>query len=309
MRRFLILYLVFLGTFAAAAGAQTQSTYLFAERDSVSLYLDVHMPADSALLAQGKPVVLFAFGGGFTSGSRAEKSYLPWFEALTSLGYPVVSIDYRLGLKGAKFGINPKFVRQLEYSIHIATEDMMAATLYLLENAEELGLEGRGIVAAGSSAGAITALQAEYCISNDMPEAEVLPEGFNFSGVMAFSGAVFSRKGRVRYAKEPCPQLLFHGTSDNLVPYKQIQALSTCLGGSCHIAQSLKQEGRNYQIWRFKDRHHEIAASMLYNLRRELSFLEHNVEQGERVIIDSTVVDSTLPAPSWATATYKDTYK
>lgn len=308
MKKFLILSLVFLGAFAAAGGAQTKSTYLFAQRDTCSLYLDVYMPADSVQAAVGKPVILFAFGGGFMSGRRDDRSYVSWFRKLNEEGYPVVSIDYRLGLKGAKYGMNGKFVRQLENAITIAAEDMLSATAYVLEHAEELGLEGRAIVTSGSSAGAITALQSEYFIANGFPAAAVLPEGFNYAGVMSFSGAIFSRDGRIKYKNEPCPQLLFHGTSDTLVPYKQLQFLNTCFGGSSHIAESLRREGRNYQIWRFKGHYHEIAASMNFNLQKELSFLEHNVIAGEKIVMDSLVEDPTIPVPSWAATPPKDLY-
>ena len=69
-------------------------------------------------------------------------------------------------------------------------------------------------------------MQAEYEISNGTPWASVLPEGFNYAGVMSFAGAILSREGKVDYEKAPCPTLMMHGTSDVLVPYKQIAVLN-----------------------------------------------------------------------------------
>ena len=290
------------GPLAETLSAQTKTTLKFAHRDTCDLYLDLYMPADAALLAECKPVILFAFGGGFYSGERDAKDYIEWFGALCAKGYPVVSMDYRLGLKGVKYAKNLKFVAKLEKAIDIAVEDMYSATNYILENAASLGLEGRGIVVSGSSAGAVTSLQAEYCIANDMPLAGVLPEGFNYAGVMSFSGAVFSKKGNVSYAKTPCPQLLLHGTLDKMVTYKQIKMFGMCFGGSSHIAKQLAKQGCNYQILRFTDHYHEICVSMMHNLDKEIYFLEHNVALGENLIIDAVITDPGIEIPDWATA-------
>ena len=308
MKRFILCVLLAALLLAVPAHSQVKSTHLFAERDTCNLYLDLYMPSDEAILAEGKPVILFAFGGGFITGRRDDASYLPWFKDLTSKGYPVVSIDYRLGLKGARYGVNLKFAKALKHAIGIATEDFVSATGFLLENAAELGIAGRPIVAAGSSAGAVTVLQAEYCISNSLAPAETLPQDFNYAGVMSFSGAIFSSDGSVKYRKAPCPQLLFHGTADKLVPYKQIHLFKMCFGGTFHIARALEKEGRNYQVWRFKDRQHEVASSMLHNLPIEYDFLERNVTGGEFRVIDATIQDSNLPMPKWATAPAESIY-
>lgn len=294
---------------AGSATAQTKSTYRFAHRDTCDLYLDLYMPEDGALLAEGKPVVLFVFGGGFVSGSRDQAPSVKWFKQLCAEGYPVVSIDYRLGLKGIKYSRNIKFLKAGEKAIDIAVEDLFSATKYLVENARSLGIEGRGIVTAGSSAGAITVLQAEYYIANRLPQAQYVPKDFNYAGVMSFAGAIFSKKGRVSYKTAPCPQILFHGTKDKMVPYKQKKVFNLCFGGTNHIAKSLARENCNYQVWRFKDHYHDIAASMSANLERELDFLENNVIKGEKTVVDALVDDPTLPIPSWAAAPIQSLYK
>ena len=302
MKKYIFTSLLALAAFFGAVGptkAQTKTTHCFAVRDTADLYLDLYMPEDPALVAMNRPVVLFAFGGGFQSGTRDHESYLPWFRALCSQGFPVVSIDYRLGLKGIEYKMNFKFLNQLQNAIDSAVEDMYSATVYLLKHAETLRLENRGIVISGSSAGAVMSLQAEYYIANGFPLTSLLPEGFNYAGVMAFSGAVLSHRGRVRYDTAPCPQLLFHGTDDRMVTYRQIRIFHHCFGGSNHIARQLKRAEANYQIWRFSGHYHEICVSMLRNLDKELPFLCRNVERGERVITDAVVDDPVIPIPDW----------
>lgn len=305
MKKALTLAVALLAAFSVNAGAQTKTTFKFADRDTCSLYLDLYMPDKPVA---DKPVVLFMFGGGFISGVRDAYYYLPWFNALLGEGYPVVSIDYRLGLKNASYGTDLKFASALEHAIDIAVEDLYSATNFLLEKAPELGLEGRGIVTSGSSAGAVSVLQGEYYIANGLPKANSLPQGFNYAGVMAFSGAIFSRNGNVKYKNEPCPQMILHGISDNTVPYKQIKILNLCFGGGGHIAKSLKKEDRNYQAWHFRNHYHEISMSMEINFQRELVFLERNVANGEKLVIDAIVDDPAIPIPDWAVTSTKDLY-
>ena len=54
----------------------------------------------------------------------------------------------------------------------------------------------------------------------------MLPQDFNYAGVMSFSGAILSREGKVDFKSETCPVLMLHGTADALVPYKQIAILN-----------------------------------------------------------------------------------
>ena len=43
--------------------------------------------------------MIFAFGGGFKGGDKADKGYIPYFEFLARNGFVVVSTDYRTTLK------------------------------------------------------------------------------------------------------------------------------------------------------------------------------------------------------------------
>jgi acetyl esterase/lipase len=47
-------------------------------------------------------VIIFSVGGGWEGGARDDKGLAPFLNHLASLGYTVVSIDYRLGIKEAK---------------------------------------------------------------------------------------------------------------------------------------------------------------------------------------------------------------
>ena len=111
-------------------------TYMYAQRDTCDLFMDVYNPAKNKTQFEGKtkPTVIFMFGGGFIAGERDNESYHKWFRQLTDNGYRVISIDYRLGLKGAeKVGVAQ--VNALDKAIHMAVEDLFSATNFIIDNA------------------------------------------------------------------------------------------------------------------------------------------------------------------------------
>lgn len=272
-------------------------TYKYAQRDTCDLFLDIYEPASGMTLTQEgteKPTVIFMFGGGFIGGKRDDAHYGKWFDAMASNGYRVVSIDYRLGLAGArKVGIAQ--VNLLDRAIHMAVEDLFSATAFLIENAETLGIDPDNIVISGSSAGAITVLQAEYELCNMTQYAGVLPDGFRYAGVISFSGAILSREGFPDYSRAPSPTLLLHGTEDSLVNYGQIRFFNIGFFGSDRLARRFGQEGYDYNILRFKGHGHEIAGSMYETLRYQFEFLEENIIRKSGRIVDALIDDPAIP--------------
>ena len=269
------------------------ATYIYAQRDTCTLYMDVYEPNKAeTITAEGleKPTIVFMFGGGFIAGERNNKSYLKWFNEMKRDGYRIVSIDYRLGLKGSrKVGIAQ--VNVLDKAIHMAVEDLFSATNFLIENAEELGINPENIVISGSSAGAITVMQAEYEISNRTSCAQVLPEGFNYAGVMSFAGAILSREGKVNYKERPCPTLMLHGTADGLVPYKQIAFFNLGFFGGGKLVKRFEKFGFNYNMYHFIDYGHEVAGSMETTTDLQKKFLECNVMRKKERIIEAWISD------------------
>ena len=291
---------------AAEKAAEPEGTYLYAHHDGQDLFLDLyHSPKHSP----EKPTLIYIFGGGFKDGARDRQAHRVWFNDMLELGYNVVSIDYRLGLKDASdAGVNKKFIRQLENAIDLAVEDLFSATLFLIENSDELNIDADNLVLAGASAGAITALQAEWYISNSSPKASILPRGFNYSGVMAFSGAVFSRKGKVRFGTNMCPTALFHGTADTMVPYDKISFLRLHFDGSNQLAKQLVKDGKSFRIYRYTGNGHEISVAMPHIMDQILPFLEEDVIKKAGSSVDATVDNPDIPVPDWAMDDYKSLY-
>ena len=295
-RIIIILTLISAGIFAAKAQdgiLSPDGTYMYERRDTCDLFMDVYDPAKGSrttFMDRQKPTILFMFGGGFIQGTRDDESYNSWFRMLTDNGYRVISIDYRLGLKGSK-KVGVAQVNVLDKAIHMAVEDLFSATNFIIENADQLRVDPSNIVISGSSAGAISVMQAEYEIANRTSWASVLPQGFNYAGVMSFSGAILSRKGKVKYQNAPCPTLMLHGTADKLVPYKQIAVFNLGFFGGGKLVERFKKFGYNYNMYHFIDYGHEIAGSMYSTLDLQIDFLEKNVMQGKKRIIEAWISD------------------
>ena len=296
MKRIFTAFMLLLAGFAASAQNSLLSpdgTYVYEKRDTCDLFMDVYDPADGSeetFMGHRKPAIIFMFGGGFVGGQRDNQSYNSWFRQLTENGYRVISIDYRLGLKGAsKMGIAQ--VNLLDKAIHMAVEDLFSATNFILENAEQLGVERDNIVISGSSAGAITVMQAEYEVANRTSYASVLPQDFNYAGVMSFAGAILSRKGKVKYETAPCPTMMLHGTADKIVPYRQIAVFNLRFYGGGKLVERFQKFGYDYNMFHFIDYGHEIASSMYTTFDLQLDFLEKNVIQGKKRIIEAWISD------------------
>ena len=265
------------------AFAQNMKTYQYAERDTLQLYLDFYTPKqvhDSTIC------MVYVFGGGFIGGHRDGKFEKAYFEQLVDEGFQVASIDYRLGLKGAKnlsiFNSDP-----LKDAVNMAAEDAISAIAYLLEHAKELKVNKDYIVMIGSSAGAITSLQVDYALCNGFLNYDILPEDFRLAGVVSYAGAIFSKEGKVKYRNHaPAPTMFYHGTADKLVPYKKLKFFKTGLFGTDALVDRFEKFDYPYFARRCEGYGHSVAAAGPVTVDDLVWFCRHYVLNKERIQVD-----------------------
>ena len=305
MKRILTTLLILLaatGTRLAAQDIEPSGTYLYAVKDTCELWLDVYEPLSGSRTSVGdkaKPTIIYVFGGGFMKGEKSMSFHRLWFHRLNADGYRVIAIDYRLGLKGTTLNIGFKAVRMFGRAVALAVDDLYSAATFLVDNASEFGIDPENIVVCGSSAGAITALEAEWMLCNSDEAAEVLPEGFDFAGMVSLAGAIFSDHGSVRYDREPCPTLFLHGTKDALVKYGSLSLFNYRLESSPKLYRKFIRNGYDAEILRFKGNGHEIARSMLNNHNLITDFIETEVMGGVGRRLDATICDPSILRPDW----------
>jgi len=175
---------------------------------TVSLGMDLYEPSGDSFDA--RPAIVWVHGGSFRSGSKASPEIVDQANVFARKGYVNVSISYRLSPNGCTV-INAECIT----AIIDAKHDAQAAVRYLRANASTLRIDTTRIAIAGTSAGAITALNVGY--GPEDPGTSGSP-GFDssVSAAVSLSGARLLTTANAGEAAA----LLFHGTADSLVPHQ-----------------------------------------------------------------------------------------
>jgi len=142
------------------AGTDMRSDVLFRTVGTSELRMDIFTPAGDE--ATNRPVMIFAFGGGFVEGDRTQVALLAANFALR--GYVAAAIDYRLFENGT-----PNDAELLEASIQ-ATQDLYAAVRFFRADGEGPNIYGVNpdrIFVGGISAGGIMAASAAILDEDD----------------------------------------------------------------------------------------------------------------------------------------------
>lgn len=290
MRKILLLSIALLTVVAIKAQEVVRESYHYATHQEQRLYLDKYAVEDGS--EESRPALIFVFGGGFVRGERDNDYYVSFFERMARAGMVVVSIDYRLGMKRIPEGVGlVDMIGLLDNAVTIAVEDLYAATCYVVDNSEKWGVDTTKIMISGSSAGAITALQAEWLRCNGAELAEVLPDDFRYAAVISCAGAIFSTKGKPKFKGEPAPMLLFHGTSDSNVPYDKASVMGVGFFGSKYVAEQLKRLDAPYYFYSAEYVDHSLAATPLHDqCDLILQFIDEYVVRGVRAQIKAEAI-------------------
>ncbi len=278
-----------------------KETLRYAVTDGKELWMDIYK--SDSITKEPRPCLIFVFGGGFKDGEKDAKGYQPYFDYFARRGFAVVSIDYRLGMRGEKapgfFNLKP-----LQKAIAMAVVDLYSATGYLIDHVDELGIDPERIIISGSSAGAITVLQADYWKRNRHPNAESLPADFRYAGVISFAGAIFSTNGTPSYLQPPAPTLFFHGSGDRLVPYNKTRLFHLGMFGSKAIAERFKLERYPYQFYSMEKIGHEVAEYPMREFLPEIErFIRDWVFDRSRLMVDVRYEDMSRKADLTASPT------
>lgn len=199
--------------------------------DLQQLYADVYQPYGDT--ASNRPVVIFAFGGGFVQGSKNDWYVREVCQHFARSGYVAVANDYRLGIDPLEIA----FLQHMRIFFR-PMQDMRATVQYLKADFSELGnnyrIDTNKIFLGGASAGAISALMTEYCDKpeemGEMGDLSALDELGGFYATTGFYpqynwdvAAVVNVAGALINADwveaGDVPIISAHGDQDNVVPY------------------------------------------------------------------------------------------
>ena len=261
--------------------AQTEfqlETHLFAQRESGPLHLDLRIPDAVA----PSPGVVFVHGGGFQMGTRDSAPVTQFLDALAAAGIPSASISYRLSMTGRGFGCDVP-VADKRRAVALSGEDLEDALTWLE------GQQGRkgwpsSWVAAGSSAGAETALWSGYAHAPD-----------RWAGVLSFSGALDASTLPLSTAP---PLLAVHGQCDALVPFganlhhfcpKDSPGAWALIGGPAW-ADSLRRAAVPASTWVQCGGSHRVCTSAMSNpavVDRVIQWLRKGGNEEWDILVDA----------------------
>lgn len=194
---------------------------------SEDLTLDLYFPKDTTA-GKKYPLVIFIHGGGYLSGDK--KSARDKCSVLADSGFVTAAINYRLGWDKGSGQCNGNET-ELENAGYRALQDANAAIRYLVANADRYNIDPKWVFAAGSSAGAITALCTGYF--NDENIAQYYPRCYNELGGISDAGnnlqvnytirGISSISGGLPDSNlvnrtDAVPVIFFHGTEDETIP-------------------------------------------------------------------------------------------
>jgi para-nitrobenzyl esterase len=151
------------------------------------LYLNIWTPAKSS--KEKLPVLVWIYGGGFSSGSAACAVYDG--EEISKKGVVFVSINYRVGVLG--FLAHPELRSESEHNVsgNYGLLDQVAALLWIKKNIEAFGGDPEKVTIDGQSAGSMS-----VCALVSSPLAKGL-----FRGAIAQSGGILTNFVKRNYAE------------------------------------------------------------------------------------------------------------
>lgn len=199
------------------SAAYAQQKILYKQIEDTKLYMEIYNP-ESMDSAKKYPVIVFYFGGGWSSGSTSQ--FEPHAKYFSQRGMVCVLVDYR--------------VKDRQQTTPFESlKDAKSSIRFLRENANKFHIDTSKIVAAGGSAGghlaAATALINDYNESSDnkstscIPNVLVLynpvidngPGGYGYNKI----GEAYKNFSPLHNIREGMPPaIIFLGTNDQLIP-------------------------------------------------------------------------------------------
>jgi acetyl esterase len=210
------------------------------------LHLDVFLP-EGHQATDKRPAIVFFFGGGWTGGST--KQFYQQARDFAKLGWVAASADYRTA---KSHGTTP----------FECVQDGKSAIRWMREHADELGIDGDKIVAAGGSAGGHVAACTGVIEGHDEPGEDLgissVPNAMILSNPVidtTEAGYGISKVGEGRKTEiSPChqvrkglpPTMVVHGTADTTVPFENAERFTKLMNEAGNVCVLVPFEGKQH---------------------------------------------------------------
>jgi para-nitrobenzyl esterase len=198
--------------------------------DSFTLDMDIYEPTGDNETA--RPLIIWAHGGSFISGSKTDNDVVTLADRFVKKGYVFASINYRLGINWPFNQNNAtkavvRAVQDMKASIRFFYEDRATTDTYKIDTTK--------IYIGGTSAGAITALHLAYldqeCEILEFISTSELNDLGGIEGTSGYAGYSTEIQGVISLAGAlasygwietgDVPLCSTHGTNDGIVQYNR----------------------------------------------------------------------------------------
>ena len=139
--------------------------------DDLDLNMDLYRPVTDSTHGP-LPLLVLIHGGAFYCGDKQDTGFPEMGRHFAERGYVVASINYRLGFW--------PWSQSVDRAGYQAVQDANAAVRFLLDKQNDYNIDPNNIYVAGSSAGAITALNLAFMDEAHRPDASRGLVGENF---------------------------------------------------------------------------------------------------------------------------------
>lgn len=235
-----------------------------------TLYLDVYTPVNDSI--SGRPLIIFLFGGAFVGGSKTSSVMQELCSRYAKMGYVASAIDYRLTPTLIWNGSEENAYKAVIKAIH----DLKAAVRYFRMNYQlndDFGIDTSRIYTGGSSAGAITAVNAAYISNESEIPGTIYDYVMEYGGLEGFSGSpgyssefygIINLCGAVGHYDwielDDVPIVSVHGDEDTVVPYADdlvtLFGINLQVYGSYIIHQTMIDLGNQSNLYTFEGEGH-----------------------------------------------------
>ena len=239
----------------------------------IDLEMDIYEPSGDEEIR--RPVIIFLHPGSFFSGSKESEDMVSLAVDAAKRGYVAISANYRLGL-------NILSTYSGERAVYRGVQDASAIIRYLREFHEDFRINPDEIFLWGSSAGSFISLHLAF--SNDSERPQSTYGGVNDPdlGCIDCTGNSYMHNSRPTAivscwgaigdldwidVEDNIPSILFHGTSDIVVPYDEgfpftINIALPVVYGSSRIGERLDQLGILNEVYIEEGEGHEYWGSL-----------------------------------------------
>ncbi len=216
----------------------------------VKLYLHVFRAPKTDPKTEKLPAIVFFFGGGWNSGTVNQ--FVRHSEYLASRGMVAVIADYRVK---SRHGVTP-----IE-----CVADAKSAIRWVRAHAGDFGIDSSRIVAGGGSAGGHLAAAAALVQGLD-EKGEDLKISSAPNALALFNPALDLGAPRLRemigervleisplhhVRKSAPPTIIFHGTADTTVPFKQAEDFCAAMKKHGNRCELMPYEGRAHGFFNY----------------------------------------------------------